>query len=93
MRYSNDRCIDNLGMREQDGFELRGGNLKSADLDKLFLPVDDIPFASCFVTVPYVASFEIAVLVKAFGIGFWVLEITRNNGRSSDADFTADSVG
>lgn len=80
-------------MREQDCFELGGSNLKSSDLDKLFLPVDDIPFASRFVTVPYVARFEVAVLVKTFSIGFRVLEITRNNGRSSDADFTADSVG
>lgn len=80
-------------MREQDGFELRGGNLKPADLDKLFLPVNDIPFASRLVTVSYVASFEIAVLVKTFSIGFRVLEITGNNSRSSNANLAADAVG
>jgi hypothetical protein len=80
-------------MGEQDGFELRGGNLKPTNLDKLLLSVDNIPFACSFVTIPYVAGFKIAFLVIAFGIGFRVLKITRNDGRSSDADFTADSVG
>lgn len=79
-------------MREQNGFKLRGGNLKPTDLNKLFLSVDDIPFASRFVTVSYVAGFEIAVLVKTFSIGFRVLEITRNDSRSSDADLTVDSA-
>jgi hypothetical protein len=77
-------------MIQQNSLQLWRRNLEPANLDKLLLAIDNVPFPGLFLTVGDVSSVEEAILVPAVCCGLLV-KVAANDRDALDTNLSADT--